>query len=126
MGRLVRDCDVKYTNSGKVVCQFSMAVDRPYKNADGQKEADFINIVVWGNTAEFVANNVSKGKRILVEGRLQIRSYDDKDGKKVYVSEVVANSIEPIDWNDRDKMNTNKAEPMQNFGQAFGDEEIPF
>ena len=126
MGRLTKDCDVRYTNAGKVVAQFILAVDRPYKDAEGKKEADFITVVLWGNAAEFIANNVSKGKRVLVEGRLQIRSYDDKDGKRVYVAEVVANNVTPIDWNNKDDMNTNKAEPMQSFGQAFGDEEIPF
>ena len=101
MGRLTKDCDVRYTNTGKVVAQFILAVDRPYKDAEGKKEADFITVVLWGNAAEFIANNVSKGKRVLVEGRLQIRSYDDKDGKRVYVAEVVANNVTPIDGTTR-------------------------
>ena len=126
LGRLTKDCEVHYTNSGKVVCQFNLAVDRPYKDAEGKKEVDFISVVLWGNAAEFIANNVSKGKRVLVDGRLQIRNYDDKDGKRVYVTEVVANNVTPIDWNNKNDMNTNKAEPMQSFGKDFGDEEIPF
>lgn len=93
-GRLVRDCDVRYTTSGKVVCQFTLAVDRPCTNQDGQKEADFINIVVWGKIAELCGNSLAKGHRALVEGRLQLRSYDGKDGGKRYVTEVVANSVE--------------------------------
>lgn len=126
MGRLVKDCDVRYTNSGKSVCQFTVAVDRPFKKEDGKKEADFIPVVLWGNAAEFIGNNVSKGKRVCVEGRLQIRNYDDKDGRKVWVSEVIASNVEVIDWNDKDKMNTNESEEgFDKFG-AFVEEDIPF
>ena len=92
-GRLVRDCDVRYTQSGKVVCQFTVAVDRPF-NKDGQKEADFIPVVMWGKQAEVAGNSLQKGHRVLVEGRLQIRSYDDNNGNKRYVTEVIANSFE--------------------------------
>ena len=90
LGRLVRDPEVRYTTTGKVVCQFTLAVDRPFTNQDGQREADFINIVVWGKTAELCGNSLMKGHRVLVDGRLQIRSYDGKDGNKHYVTEVVA------------------------------------
>ena len=112
-GRLVRDCDVRYTTSGKVVCQFTLAVDRPFTNQDGQKEADFINIVVWGKIAELCGNNLAKGHRALVEGRLQIRSYDAKDGGKRYVTEVVANSVEFLERKNKNVGESN----MQSFGQ---------
>ena len=70
MGRLVRDPEVRYTHTGKVVAQFTLAVDRPFTNQDGQREADFINCVLWGKPAELLGNGVHKGQKVLVEGRL--------------------------------------------------------
>ena len=130
-GRLTRDCDVRYTTSGKVVCQFTLAVDRPFTNQDGQREADFINIVVWGKIAELCGNSLAKGHRALVEGRLQLRSYDGKDGAKRYVTEVVANSVEFLERKGytpgNGSANSAQPSPMDGFATAeFGDEEIPF
>ena len=130
-GRLTRDCDVRYTTSGKVVCQFTLAVDRPFTNQDGQREADFINIVVWGKIAELCGNSLAKGHRALVEGRLQLRSYDGKDGAKRYVTEVVANSVEFLERKGytpgNGSANSAPPSPMDGFETAdFGDEEIPF
>lgn len=126
LGRLTKDCDVRYTSTGKVVCQFTMAVDRPF-NKDGQKEADFIPVVMWGKQAEVAGNSLQKGHRVLVEGRLQIRSYDDNNGNKRYVTEVIANSFEFIERKG-DGGNANA-----DFAAGFGggepvpfDEEIPF
>lgn len=81
LGRLVKDPEVRVTTTDKTVCTFTLAVDRPFSGKDGQKEVDFINIVAWNKTAEVVGNNVSKGQRLLVEGRLQIRKYQDKQGQ---------------------------------------------
>lgn len=97
LGRLVKEPDVKVTTSGKTVCAFTLAVDRPFAGKDGKREADFINIQTWNKTAETVGNYVSKGQRLLVEGRLQIRSYDGKDGKKHYMTEVIADHVEFIE-----------------------------
>ena len=97
LGRLTKDPEVRYTPSQKVVASFTLAVDRPFKNEAGQKEADFIPVVVWGKTAELVGNSCQKGHRLLVEGRLQIRSYDGKDGNRHWVTEVIANSVEFIE-----------------------------
>ena len=97
LGRLVRDPEVRYTPNGRVVCQFTLAVDRPFANQEGQKEADFIPIVIWGKQAEVCGNSLTKGQRALVEGRLQIRSYDAKDGSKRYVTEVIADHFEFIE-----------------------------
>lgn len=113
LGRLTRDPDVRYTTTGKVVCQFTLAVDRPFANQDGQREADFINIVVWGKIAELCGNSLAKGHRALVEGRLQLRSYDAKDGGKRYVTEVVANSVEFLERRNKNAGESN----MQSFGQ---------
>jgi len=93
LGRLTRDPEMKNTTTGKAVAKFSIAVDRRFKNKDGQKEADFINIVVWGKQAEFAAQYLSKGSQISLSGRLQVSSYDGQDGQRRYVTEVVADEI---------------------------------
>lgn len=97
MGRLTKDVEIRYTPSQKVVASIVLAVDRPFTGADGKREADFIPVVMWGKTAELVGNSCQKGHRLLVEGRLQIRSYDGKDGNRHWVTEVIANSVEFIE-----------------------------
>lgn len=130
MGRLVKDPEVRYTSTGKVVCQFTLAVDRPFTNQNGQKEADFIPVVVWGKIAEIAGNSLSKGHRALVEGRLQIRNYTAKDGSKRYVSEVIAGHFEFVE--KRADVAPQQPAPQQGGGmESFGsevpfDEEIPF
>jgi single-strand DNA-binding protein len=93
IGRLTKDPDLRYTQSGKAVTNFTIAVDRPFKNANGEKEADFINIVVWGTQAENAANYLSKGKLVAIDGALRIRSYDGQDGQRRWVTEVVADNV---------------------------------
>ena len=97
LGRLTKDPEIRTTPGGKTVAQFTLAVDRPFANQDGKREADFIPVVVWGKTAELVGNSCQKGHRLLVEGRLQIRNFDAKDGTKHWVTEIIANSIEFIE-----------------------------
>ena len=132
MGRLVRDPEVRYTQTGKVVCQFTIAVDRPFSNQEGQREADFIPVIVWGKQAELCGNSLAKGQRVLVEGRLQIRSYDAKDGSKRWVTEVIANSSEFIERrsdfaNGGAPASAGKADFESGFGSPVPfDEEIPF
>lgn len=94
VGRLTRDPELRHTSSGRAVCQITLAVNRTFTNQNGEREADFINVVVWDKQAENVSKYVTKGRLVSVEGRLQTRNYDDKDGKKVYVTEVVANSVQ--------------------------------
>ena len=90
MGRLTRDPEVRYTQTNNtLVCTFSLAVNRRFKQ-EGQPDADFINIVAWSKTGEFCSKYFKKGQQVGVIGRLQTRNYDDKDGKKVYVTEVIA------------------------------------
>lgn len=101
LGRLTKDPEVRYTTSGKIVAQFTIAVDRPYTNAEGQKEADFFPIVIWGKSAETAGNSLTKGQRVLVEGRVQIRSYDAKDGAKRWITEVIADRFEFIERRDQ-------------------------
>ena len=127
MGRLTRDPEVRYTQTGKVVCQFTLAVDRPFTNQEGQREADFIPVVIWGKIAELCGNSLTKGQRALVDGRLQIRSYDAKDGTKRWVTEIIANSVEFIERRSDTAKPTGEKSEMEAFGQAVPfDEEIPF
>jgi single-strand DNA-binding protein len=102
VGRLTRDPEVKNTTTGRAVATFTLAVDRRFKNKDGQKEADFIPIVVWGKQAEFVGQYLSKGSQIGVSGRLQVRSYDAQDGQRRYVTEVVGDEINFISSSRKD------------------------
>lgn len=126
LGRLVKDPDVKVTTSGKTVCTFTLAVDRPFSGKDGKREADFINIQTWNKTAELIGNYVSKGQRLLVDGRLQIRSYDGKDGQKHYATEVVADRVEFIEQKEKSAQKA-ESEAMEGFGSDVQfDEEIPF
>ena len=93
MGRLTRDPELRRTQQGTAVASFSLAVDRDYKAKCAEKETDFIDIVAWRNTAEFVSKYFAKGRMAVVEGRLQIRSYTDKEGNNRRVAEVVADNI---------------------------------
>lgn len=94
VGRLTRDPDLRYTPSGVAVANFNIAVNRPFSNQHGEREADFINCVAWRRQAENLANFMKKGSLIGVDGRLQTRRYEDQDGKMVYVTEVVADSVQ--------------------------------
>lgn len=128
LGRLVRDPEVRYTQTGKVVTQFTIAVDRPFNNQEGQREADFIPIVIWGKQAEVCGNSLTKGQRVLVEGRLQIRNYDAKDGSKRYVTEVIADHFEFIERKDSSNgsQNTGGFNDLGTSRNIPFDEEIPF
>ena len=102
-GRLVRDPEVRYTQSGKAVASFSIAVDRNRRTADNQQPtADFINIVAWEKSAEFCGKYLTKGRKILVEGRLQTRTFEAQDGSKKYFTEVVSDNIEFMDSKRQD------------------------
>ncbi|MET3699758.1 single-strand binding protein [Bacillus oleivorans] len=94
VGRLTKDPDLRYTPSGVPVATFTLAVNRTFTNQQGEREADFINIVVWRKPAENVANFLKKGSLAGVDGRIQTRNYDGQDGRKVYVTEVVAESVQ--------------------------------
>ena len=133
VGRLTRDPEVKYTPSGRMVATFTLAVDRPFTAAakeKGEREADFVPIVVWGNTAEFCGNYLNKGSKILVDGRLQLRTYDGKDGQRRYVTEVIANSIEALErrTNAAPKDESKQVkESIESFGKDIDvNDEVPF
>ena len=94
IGRLTRDPELRYTSSNIPSATFSLAVNRPFQNQNGVREADFINIVMWRKQAETAKKYLTKGSLISIEGRIQTRNYDGADGKKVYVTEVVADNFE--------------------------------
>lgn len=129
VGRLAQDPEVRYTQNGKAVASFNIAVNR-FAGGQGQKEtADFIPIVAWEKLAEICGNNLTKGRRILVEGRLQIRSYEANDGQKRRVAEVVAQNIEFLESKQSSSGgNMGGGSPdVNSFGKdVFPEEEIPF
>ncbi|MCH1626771.1 single-stranded DNA-binding protein [Fredinandcohnia quinoae] len=106
VGRLTKDPELRYTPSGVAVATFTLAVNRTFTNQQGDREADFINCVIWRRPAENVANFLKKGSLAGVDGRIQTRNYDGQDGKRVYVTEVVAESVqflEPRNANDQQR-----------------------
>ena len=94
VGRLTKDPELRYTPNGVAVANFTLAVNRPFSNGEGDREADFINCVVWRKPAENVANFLAKGSLAGVDGRVQTRSYDNNEGRRVYVTEIVADSVQ--------------------------------
>lgn len=121
LGCLTKDADIRSTQSGKVVVSFTLAVDRPYTQ-NGKREVDFIACQIWGKSAEVLGKSVHRGQRILLEGRLQIRQYTDKNGNKRTAAEVVADRFEFIERKEQ-----TESQGMENFGQQMPfDEEIPF
>ncbi len=117
MGRLTRDPEIRTTPTQVPVATFTLAVDRRFKAAGGEKQTDFIPVVAWRNNADFVGKYFRKGSKMIVIGSIQVRNYDDKDGKKVYVTEIVADEIEFAE-SKRDEMSGAPAysTPAQNSG----------
>lgn len=97
IGRLTRDPELRYSSSNAAIVNFSIAIDRQYTNNQGQRETDFINIVAFQKQAENIKKYVGKGSLVAVDGRIQTRNYEDKDGKRVYVTEVVADRVQFLD-----------------------------
>ncbi len=97
VGRLTRDPELRYLGNGTPVANFTLAVNRTFKNRNGERDADFINIVVWRRQAENCANYIGKGSLVSIVGRIQTRSYDGADGQKRYVTEVVADEVQFLD-----------------------------
>lgn len=124
VGRLTKDPDLRYTPNGVAVANFTIAVNRPFTNQEGSREADFINCVVWRRPAENLANYMKKGNQIGVDGRLQTRSFEGQDGKMVYVTEVVADSVQFLEsrggQQDRPQGSQNQSfqKPQQGFQQG--------
>ena len=124
IGRLTRDPELRYTGNNTPVATFSLAVDRGFSNQQGEREADFINIVVWNKQAENVKNYLTKGSQVGIDGRIQTRTYDDKDGQKIYVTEVVANNVEFLGSKNSSNENTVSKLVMMNYHSNFKKEDI--
>lgn len=126
IGRLTKDPELRYTPNGVAVATFTLAVDRSRPNPQGEREADFIPIVVWQKQAENCANYIGKGRLVAVDGRLQVRTYDGKDGQRRWVTEVVAETVRFLDKKDSgNAMSSQEFSPVGNEVE-FTDEEIPF
>jgi single-strand DNA-binding protein len=140
IGRLTRDPELRYTPNGVARATFSLAVDRPFTNSRGERETDFINIVAWRQLGELCANYLKKGRLAAVEGRLEIRSYDNQEGQRVRVSEVIADNVRFLDsasgasgQNRPERMNNYEnnrfdQDPFANDGPAIdiSDDDLPF
>ena len=119
IGRLTKDLELRYTpGTGMAVTTVTLAIDR-FNASTKQREADFISVVIWGKQAENTANYMSKGSQMAISGRIQTRSYDDKEGKKRYITEVVAQEVSFLSKGSGTQSNGNN----QDFGQGF-DEDI--
>ncbi|MFL2118585.1 single-stranded DNA-binding protein [Marinilactibacillus psychrotolerans] len=121
-GRLTAEPELKYTGSGTAVISFNLAVDRTFKNAQGERETDFVNCVAWRKTAELIANNLRKGSLFGVVGRIQTRNYTNNDGKKVYVTEVVCESVQFLESKNSNQHSDNN----QNNKKSPDFDEDPF
>jgi single-strand DNA-binding protein len=126
IGRLTRDPELRYVPSGAPVASFTLAVDRPFRDQQGNRETDFIDIVAWRKLAEQVSQYMSKGRMVAVEGRLQIRSYETQDGQKRKVSEVVADGIRFLDRARPGPAEAAAVPAEEPVPSGSSDEDVPF
>lgn len=147
IGRLTRDPELRYTGSNIAVASFTVAVNRNFTNQSGEREADFINVVVWRKQAENIKNYLKQGSQIAIDGRIQTRSYDGEDGKKRYITEVVADNVQfldskgsrdssfsdvsPSSFSDNEPVSQSsdiKSDPFADFGSSIeiNDDDLPF
>ena len=135
IGRLTRDPELRFTQSGIAVCTFSLAVDRNFKSANGERETDFIDIVVWRQQGENCANYLSKGKLAAVDGQLRVRSYETQDGQKRRAYEVVADNVRFLSPKEGGTAPASSGGPAFasepepspfGGGDMVGDEDLPF
>ena len=128
-GRLTRDVELKATSTGNNVASFTVAVDGFTKDQNGETISSFINCVAWSNSAKFVSTYCKKGSLVALEGRLQSRSYDRKDGTKAYVTEVIVDRIENLSPKDTTGTNANEGFSIQendNQALSYSDDDLPF
>lgn len=125
IGRLTRDPDLRYTPAGVAVTQFTLAVDRPFSN-NGEKESDFIPVVTWRQLAETCANYLRKGRLCAVEGRIQVRNYENNEGKRVYVTEVIADNVRFLERGEKQKSDQERdyMEGLGRFSETPGCERL--
>ncbi|NDI37250.1 single-stranded DNA-binding protein [Chengkuizengella sediminis] len=126
IGRLTKSPELRYTPSGVAVTQFTLAVDRTFTNSEGKKEADFINIVTWRKLAETCAEYLEKGRLTAFEGRIQVRNYENNEGRRVYVTEIVADNVRFLESNSSNKRNETNGNSHPGASQdPFSDDSKP-
>jgi single-strand DNA-binding protein len=125
MGRLTKDVELRYTANNTAVANFSLAVNRQFKQ-EGQPDVDFIPVVAWGKTAEFCGKYFVKGSQIATVGRIQIRSWDNAEGKKLYATEVVAEKVFFADSKKEGNTNMDRPPVVKEFVPAEEDDDLPF
>lgn len=133
IGRLTRDPELRYTPTGVATTSFTLAVDRPFTSQGGEKEADFIPVVTWRQLAETCANYLRKGRLAAVEGRIQIRNYENNEGKRVYVTEIIADNVRFLEsanqGNSSNRSNSsNSNDPFVDDGKPIdiNNDDLPF
>ena len=131
IGRFTRDPEIKYTTgeNATATARFSLAVNRRFKNKEGNYDADFINCVAFGKTAEFIEKYFTKGMAIGITGRIQTGSYTNKEGQKVYTTDVVVEETEFVESKNKgtdDNVPNNNANSNSDFGETISDDEMPF
>ena len=112
IGRLTKDVELKYTPANQAVAQFTLAVNRTFKNANGERESDFINCVIWRKSAENFANWAKKGALIGITGRIQTRNYENQQGKRVYITEVIAENFQMLESRNQ-QQGQQQSQPQQ-------------
>lgn len=126
VGRLTKDVELKYTQSGQAVASFTLAVNRQFTNAQGEREADFIQCVIWRKAAENFKNFTHKGSLVGIDGRIQTRSYDNQQGQRVYVTEVVVDNFSLLESKGSNRAASN--DPFAGNGEPIdvNDDDLPF
>lgn len=131
VGRIVRDPELRYTPQNTAVATFTLAVNRRFKNAQGEREADFINCIIWRQPAENLANWSKKGTLVGITGSIQVRNYENKEGQRVYVTEVLADNFQMLESNSnktekgKTKSNQDK-DPFAGSPMEVSDDDLPF
>jgi single stranded DNA-binding protein (ssb) len=123
VGRMTRDAELRMTQSNTAVASFTLAVNRPFKNQNGEREADFINCVIWRQAAENLANWCKKGALVGITGNIQTRNYENQQGQRVYVTEVLANNFQLLESRNQQQSSNN---PPANDSMDISDEDLPF
>ena len=131
VGRLTKDAELRYTKNNQAVATFTLAVNRNFKSQNGEREADFINCVIWRQQAENLANWCKKGALIGITGRIQTRSYENRQGQRVYVTEVVADNFQLLEFNKQNDQGQSQGQSQPDFSRqaeqfSIDDDSLPF
>lgn len=129
IGRLTKDAELRYTPTGVATTSFTLAVERPFKNQNGEKEVDFIPVVTWKKLAELCAEYLAKGRLTAVEGRIQIRNYENNEGRRIYITEIVADNVRFLESSKGSKRQEQSSnDPFSDDGQPIeiDDSSLPF